>query len=148
MGGIMKTHIATPEEIQKTHQFHLVDASGVALGRLASQVATLLTGKHKPIYTPFKDTGDHVIIINADKIILTGRKIDQKEMIHHTRYPGSLKRTVYRKAINEKPEKVVQKAVWGMLPKTKLGRKMLKKLRVYRGDSHPHQAHNPKPYSL
>jgi len=148
MGAIMKTHIATPEEIRATHAFHLVDASGMTLGRLASQVARLLTGKHKPIYTPFLDAGDHVIVINADKIVMTGKKLEKKEVIHHTMYPGGLKRKTFRHAIEEEPEKVIMRAVGGMVPKSRLGRKMMKKLRVYRGATHPHQSCKPAPYAV
>lgn len=144
----MKTHIATPEDIQKTHRFHVIDASGLVLGRLASTAAKLLTGKHKPIYTPFLDTGDHVIIINADKVIMTGKKLEKKENIYYTGYPGGLKRETYGKLLATKPEKVIQQAIWGMLPKSRLGRKMLKKLRVYRGPEHPHAAARPTPYEI
>jgi large subunit ribosomal protein L13 len=129
----MKTHIATPKDIQETHKFHVIDAEGLVLGRLASTVAKLLTGKHKPIYTPFLDTGDHVIIVNADKVKLTGTKLDKKEVIYHTLHPGGLRRKLLRTAMEEKPTQVIEKAIWGMLPKNRLGRKMLKKLRVYKG---------------
>ncbi len=142
----MKTSIAKPEDIQSTHKFHLIDAEGEILGRLATKIATLLTGKHKPIYTPFLDTGDHVIVVNADKINLSGEKFQHKWLIHHTGYPGSLKRKRYSKLVQEKPEKIIEKAVWGMMPKNRLGRKMIKKLRVYRGHDHPHDPQNPIPY--
>ncbi len=142
-GKIMKTTIAKPEEIQASHKFHLIDADGQVLGRLVTKVATLLTGKHKPIYTPFLDTGDHVIIINADKIVMTGEKYDKKMRYHHTGYPGGLKKKTFKRAMKEKPERVIEDAVWGMLPKTKLGRKMFKKLRVYKGPNHPHQPQQP-----
>lgn len=144
----MKTHIATPEDIKSTHVTHLIDAAGMTLGRLASEVATLLTGKHKPIYTPFLDTGDHVIIINARQVVLKGNKADKKNFVHHTRYPGGLRSQSYRIVMEDKPAKVIEKAVWGMLPKGRLGRKMLKKLRVYKGASHPHAGAQPKPYTL
>lgn len=144
----MKTHIATPQEIQETHACHLVDADGAILGRLASAVATLLRGKHKPIFTPFLDTGDHVIIINADKVLLTGNKLDKKILRHHTLFHGGLKEKLYRTAMQEDPEKIIMKAVWGMLPKNTLGRKMLKKLRVYRGPKHPHQGAKPTPFEI
>lgn len=140
----MKSSIATPEQIESTHKVHLIDAEGKVLGRIATEAATLLTGKHKPIYTPFLDTGDHVIIINADKVKLTGNKLDKKFYRHHTRFPGGLKEQTYRLAVQEKPDKVVEKAVWGMLPKGRLGRKMFKKLRVYRGQQHPHGAQQPE----
>lgn len=144
----MKTHIATQQEIQSNHKTHLIDANGLILGRLATAAATLLTGKNKPIYTPFLDTGDHVIIINADKVVLTGQKMNKKEHIYHTGYPGALRRQPYRLAMQERPEKMVEKAIWGMLPKGRLGRKMLKKLRVYRGERHPHEGMTPEPYSI
>jgi len=144
----MKTHIATPKDISETHQCHLIDAEDVVLGRLASHAATLLTGKHKPIYTPFLDTGDHVIVINAEKVHLTGKKLDDKKIIHHTQYPGGFREKSYRKAIADNPEKVITKAIWGMLPKTKLGHKMLKKLRVYAGPDHRHVSMKPVPYSI
>ncbi|MGC9328264.1 MAG: 50S ribosomal protein L13 [Candidatus Hinthialibacter sp.] len=144
----MKTHIATPKEINETHAFHLIDAEDVVLGRLASAVALLLRGKHKPIFTPFLDTGDHVIIVNADKVRLTGQKLDKKMMRHHTLYPSGLREKTYRKAMEDKPELVIKKAVWGMLPKNRLGRKLLKKLRVYSGPNHPHQSAQPSPYEI
>jgi large subunit ribosomal protein L13 len=144
----MKTHIATQDEIQSTHKFHLIDAEGAVLGRLASEVARLLCGKHKPIYTPFLDTGDHVIIVNAGKINLTGKKLDDKFMIHHTGFPGGLKKKPYKEVLDDKPERAIMKAVWGMLPKNRLGRKMLKKLRVYKGSSHPHAACKPVSYEV
>ncbi|HQH71750.1 MAG TPA: 50S ribosomal protein L13 [bacterium] len=144
----MKTHIATPEDIKGTHQFYVIDAEGVILGRLATRVATLLMGKHKPIYTPFLDTGDHVIIVNADKIRLTGEKMDKKKVIYHTMHPGGLKQKTFRKALADQPQKVLQEAIWGMLPKNRLGRKMLKKLRVYSGPEHPHAAHKPVPLTI
>ncbi|RJP22936.1 MAG: 50S ribosomal protein L13 [Candidatus Omnitrophota bacterium] len=139
----MKTTIAKPEQIQATHQFHLIDAEGEILGRLATKVATLLTGKHKPIYTPFLDTGDHVIIVNAEKIRLTGKKMNDKLMIHYTGYPGGLRKKNYEKAIKDNPVRVIEKAVWGMMPKNRLGRKMIKKLRVYKGSEHPHAPQKP-----
>ncbi len=144
----MKTHIATPNEIQATHACHIINAEGEILGRLASAVAVLLRGKHKPIYTPFLDTGDHVIIVNAEKICLTGNKGEKKLLRHHTLYPGGLKEKKYRIAMEEEPEKVILKAVRGMLPKNTLGRKMLKKLRVYRGPNHPHQSAKPTPFEI
>lgn len=143
-----KSHVATSAEISESHTFHLIDAEGQILGRLASQVATLLQGKHKPIYTPFLDTGDHVVIVNAEKIVMTGRKLDQKLMRHHTGYPGGLKEITYRKAMESNPVKVVTEAVRRMLPKSRLGRQMLKKLRVYAGSTHPHLGQQPVPFQL
>ena len=125
-------------------KWYVVDADGMVLGRLASQVATILRGKHKPIYTPHVDTGDFVIIINADKVVLTGRKLDQKKYYHHSGYPGGIKETSYRTLLQKKPEFAVYEAVRLMLPKGPLGRQMLKKLRVYRGDDHKHVAQQPE----
>ena len=143
-----KTYIANPEKIAETHKFHVIDAENVILGRLATVAATLLRGKHKPIFTPFLDTGDHVIVVNAEKIQLSGNKLDQKMSTYHTTYPGGLRQTAYRKMVEEKPEEVIMKAVWGMLPKNRLGRKLMKKLRVYKGPDHKHQAQNPVPYEF
>ncbi len=142
----MKTFMPNAEAIQR--KWYIVDADGLALGRLASQVAGILRGKNKPIYTPFMDTGDHVIIINADKAILTGRKLDQKIYYKHTGYPGGLKETLYRKLMAEKPEFAVKKAIVGMLPKGPLGRKMATKLRVYAGTEHGHEAQQPEKLEL
>ena len=142
----MKTFMPKADAIQR--KWYIVDADGLVLGRLASQVAGILRGKHKPIYTPFVDTGDHVIIINADKAILTGRKLDEKIYYKHTGYPGGLKEIVYRKLMADKPEFAVKKAVVGMLPKGPLGRKMATKLRVYAGAEHGHEAQQPEKLEL
>ena len=138
----MKTYMAKGETVER--KWYVVDADGMVLGRLASQVATILRGKHKPIYTPHVDTGDFVIIINADKVVLTGRKLDQKKYYHHSGYPGGLKETSYRTLMQKKPEFAVYEAVRLMLPKGPLGRQMLKKLRVYRGNDHKHVAQQPE----
>lgn len=138
----MKTYMAKPLEVER--KWYLIDASGQTLGRLASEVATLLRGKHKPEYTPHVDTGDFVIIINAEKIVLTGNKLDQKKYRHHSGYPGGLKETSYRELLNKRPEKAIEVAVRGMLPKNRLGRKLFTKLKVYRGSEHPHQAQKPE----
>jgi large subunit ribosomal protein L13 len=129
-------------------QWHVVDASDVVLGRLASHVATLLRGKHKPIYAPHLDTGDFVIVVNASKIALSGNKIDQKRAYRHSGYPGGLRSVTYRDLLDRHPEKVVEKAVRGMLPKNSLGRKMYRKLKVYAGPDHPHQAQQPIPFEF
>jgi large subunit ribosomal protein L13 len=129
-------------------KWYVVDADGATLGRLASQVAAILRGKHKPIYTPFVDTGDYVIIINAGKAVLTGKKLDQKIYYHHTGYPGGLKRTKYRDLMQSKPDFAVKHAVVGMLPKGPLGRKMAKKLKVYPGAEHEHIAQKPETLDL
>jgi large subunit ribosomal protein L13 len=142
----MKSFIPRERDIQK--HWHVIDAEGQILGRLASKAARILTGKDKPIYTPFLDTGDHVIIINAEKVKLTGKKLDEKMYRHHTGYPGGLKETTAGVLLSKEPGKLVREAVIGMLPKTKLGRAMRKKLKVYAGPQHPHQAQQPTPLSL
>ena len=138
----MKTYMAKGETVER--KWYVVDADGMVLGRLASQVATILRGKHKPIYTPHVATGDFVIIINADKVVLTGRKLDQKKYYHHSGYPGGIKETSYRTLLQKKPEFALYEAVRLMLPKGPLGRQMLKKLRVYRGNDHKHVAQQPE----
>ncbi|WIF95558.1 50S ribosomal protein L13 [Caminicella sporogenes] len=138
----MKSYVAKPHEVER--RWYVIDAEGKTLGRLATQVATILRGKHKPIYTPHVDTGDFVIIVNAEKVKLTGKKLDQKMFRWHTGYPGGLKERTYRDMLNNRPEKVIFHAVKGMLPKNRLGRKMIKKLKVYRGPEHNHQAQKPE----
>ena len=138
----MNTFMANAQSIER--KWYVVDADGMVLGRLASHVANILRGKHKPIYTPFVDTGDNVIIINAAKVRLTGKKLDQKVYYHHSGYPGGLKATKYRKLIAEKPEFAVKHAIIGMLPKGPLGRQMAKKLHIYAGSEHLHQAQQPE----
>jgi large subunit ribosomal protein L13 len=137
----MKTYSARPGDIQR--QWLVVDAEGRTLGRLATQVAMVLRGKNKPIYTPHIDTGDHVVVINADKVTLTGRKPEDKRYFHHTLYPGGARWTSIGEVMAKHPERVVMRAVQGMMPKTKLGRAMLKKLKVYAGPEHPHAAQQP-----
>lgn len=142
----MKTFSAKKEEI--TRAWHLIDAEGQVLGRLAVQVAVLLRGKNKPIFTPHVDTGDHVVVVNAEKVVLTGDKLRQKMYRRHSGYPGGLKEIAAGTLLREKPERVVTLAVTGMLPKNKLGKHMATKLRVYRGAEHPHEAQGPKPFAL
>ena len=137
----MKTYTARPGDIQR--QWLVVDAEGRTLGRLATQVAMVLRGTHKPIYTPHIDTGDHVVVINAEKVALTGRKAEDKRYFHHTLYPGGASFTSIREVMQKHPERVVLRAVQGMMPKNKLGRAMLKKLKVYAGAEHPHAAQQP-----
>jgi len=137
----VKTYMAKPAETVRT--WYVVDAADQTLGRLSSEVASILRGKHKPTYTPHVDTGDFVIVINADKIKLTGNKLDQKKYQHHSGYPGGLKEMTYRVLLQKRPEKAIELAVKGMLPHNRLGAKMLKKLKVYRGSAHPHQAQQP-----
>lgn len=136
------TYIAKTAEIER--KWFVVDATDLTLGRLASEVAAVLRGKHKPIYTPFLDTGDNVIIVNADKIKVTGKKLDQKLYRKHSAYVGGFKETTLREMMNKKPEDVIKHAVKGMLPKNSLGRNMFKKLFVYSGSEHKHQAQNPE----
>lgn len=142
----MKSYLAKPNEVQR--KWYVIDVEGKALGRAASQVASILRGKHKPTYTPNVDTGDYVIVLNAEKILLTGKKLDQKMLRHHSLYPGGLKEISYKKALESKPEFVFQEAVRRMLPQGKLGRQMLKKLSVYRGSEHNQQAQKPEVLEL
>lgn len=142
----MKTYSAKLNEIDR--QWYIVDAKGRTLGRMASEIARILRGKHKPIYTPHLDTGDFVIVINAREVKLTGNKIDKKIYYHHSGYVGGLKSTPYRNLMEKRPEFVIQKAVKGMLPHNRLGRAMLKKLKVYAGPEHPHQAQKPKELTI
>ncbi|MBQ9832996.1 MAG: 50S ribosomal protein L13 [Clostridia bacterium] len=138
----MKTYMAKGESVER--KWYVVDADGMVLGRLASQVAAILRGKNKPIYTPHVDTGDHVIIINAEKVVLTGNKLEDKKYYHHTGYPGGLKETSYRELLEKKPEFAVYEAIRRMMPKGPLGRKMLTKVRIYRGSEHKQQAQTPE----
>ncbi len=140
------TLTAKPQDIEK--KWYVIDAEGQTLGRLASEVASILRGKNKPCYTPNIDTGDFVIVINAEKIVLTGKKLTDKYYYRHSGYPGGLKATQYKDLIATKPELVIEKAVKGMLPKGKLGRAQGKKLKVYAGPEHKHQAQNPEVYVL
>jgi large subunit ribosomal protein L13 len=138
----MRTYTAKPNDI--TRKWYVVDATGRSLGRLASQVAKILRGKHKPIFTPHVDTGDHVIIINAEKVILTGGGKPDQKIYWHTQYPGGLKSTTYGKLLADNPERLIMRVVKGMLPHNTLGANTLKKLRVYKGSEHPHEAQNPE----
>jgi len=142
----MKTPLAKQENINPT--WHLVDADGKTLGRLATRVAILLRGKNKPIFAPHQDTGDFVVVINAKKVFLTGKKWKEKIYTHHSGYPGGLKQASAEKIAQKKPERLITMAVQGMLPKTKLGKKLIKKLKVYAGDAHPHEAQQPEAYTL
>ena len=137
----MKTSIPSPGDIQR--QWHVIDAEEAVLGRIASKAANLLMGKNKPMYTPFLDTGDHVIVVNAAKVKLTGNKEEQKLYRRHSGYPGGLTETSARKVRAARPTRMVEEAVQGMLPKNKLGKQMYRKLQVYAGPTHPHQAQKP-----
>jgi len=141
----MTTPVCKKGEVER--KWHLVDADGKTLGRLASRIAILLRGKHKATFTPHVDTGDFVVVVNAEKVTLTGKKWKDKLYIHHSGYPGGLKSISAEKIKAKKPERLITMAVQGMLPKTKLGRQLLKKLKVYPGDSHPHQAQQPTVFS-
>lgn len=142
----MKTYMAKAETVER--KWYVIDAEDQVLGRLATQVAAILRGKHKPEFTPFVDTGDHVIVINADKIRLTGKKENQKTYWKHSGYMGGLKHTSYADMKAKHPERIIEKAVKGMLPHNSLGRQMYRKLKVYAGPEHPHQAQNPEVYEL
>jgi large subunit ribosomal protein L13 len=142
----VRTYSPKPADVQR--QWYVIDATDVVLGRLASHVATLLRGKHKPIFANHVDTGDFVIVINADKVALSGNKLEQKKAYRHSGYPGGLRSVTYGELMEKRPEKAVEKAVKGMLPKNSLGRKMAKKLKVYAGSEHPHQAQQPVPFQI
>jgi len=142
----MKTYQAKKEE--RSEEWYLMDAEGQVLGRLASEIARRLRGKHKPVYTPHEDAGDFIIVVNCDKITLTGKKLTDKIYYHHSGYPGGIKKIAAGKLLATAPEKMLHAAVRGMLPKNSLGRRMLRKLKVYRGNSHPHQAQCPQTLAL
>ena len=142
----MRTYVATPKSIVSRR--HVIDAKGKALGRVATQAARLLQGKHKPTYTPFIDTGDHVVIVNAAQVKLTGRKEDEKLYRRHSGYPGGLREERARVVRQRRPERLLEEGVRGMLPKTKLGDAMFRKLKVYAGSDHPHAAQQPKAYEV
>lgn len=142
----MKTQFAKKGELDR--KWYVIDAEGKVLGRLASKVASYLRGKTKPVFTPNVDTGDFVIVVNAEKIRLTGRKLDEKIYYHHTGYPGGLKAETAKERLNKNPEKLIMDAVKGMLPKNRLGRAMLRKLKVYKGSEHPHSAQKPETLTI
>lgn len=142
----MSTFMAKAQDVQR--KWYILNAEGKTLGRLASEAARLLRGKHKPIFTPHVDTGDHVIVINADKVVLTGKKLDQKNYFRHSGYPGGIKLIPYRELLANKPEVALEHAIKGMLPKNKLGKAMGMKLKVYRGTEHPHQAQKPEVWEI
>jgi len=141
-----KTYLPPVAELKS--EWHLVDATGQVLGRLASEIARRLRGKHKAIFTPHMDTGDHVVVINAEKVVLTGRKESMKRYYWHTGYPGGIKSRSFTQMRDTKPHRVIELAVWGMLPKNRLGRKLIKKLKVYAGPNHDHAAQSPKPLEI
>ena len=142
----MSTYMANPQNVER--KWYVIDAEGMVFGRLASQVASMLRGKHKPTFTPHVDTGDFIIVVNTDKIVLTGNKLNDKIYYHHTGHPGGLKETKYRDLMANKSEFALKKAVRGMLPKGPLGNKMLKKLKVYAGAEHEHAAQKPEVFEM
>lgn len=142
----MKTYTLKPDDIERN--WYLIDAQGRVLGRLATEIASILRGKRKPTYSPHMDNGDHVVVINADKVMVTGKKRQQKKYYHHSGYPGGLRSRTFAQLLVRKPEHILRQAVKGMLPHNRLGRQMLKKLRVYVGPDHPHQSQKPQPLEL
>jgi len=142
----MRSYVPKSDEV--TREWLIMDASDQVLGRFASEVARLLRGKHKPEFTPFLDTGDFVVVVNAERVKLTGNKLDDKKYYRHSGRPGSLKVETARERLVKYPERIIRAAVWGMLPKNRLGRKLLRKLKVYSGPEHPHQAQQPKNHTL
>jgi large subunit ribosomal protein L13 len=144
--SLEKTYIPKAGDI--TQEWVLVDANGQNLGRLATQISSILLGKHKPTFTPGMDTGDFVVVVNCERITVTGNKLEDKYYHHHSGYPGGLKSTSLRDQLAWRPEEVIRKAVWGMLPHNKYGRKLMKKLKIYAGPDHPHKAQGPKPWVL
>ncbi|MFV0387119.1 MAG: 50S ribosomal protein L13 [Pyrinomonadaceae bacterium] len=144
----MKTYVPSGKGLAENRKWYVVDAKGKTLGRLSTEIAKVLTGKNKPSYTPFLDMGDHVVVTNARHIVLKGAKLDQKNYYAHSGYPGGLRTTPAKKMLATKPEQIVERAVKGMLPKTKLGRAMFKKLKVYADSEHPHGAQNPVPMEI
>ena len=144
----MKTETPSEQVALDSREWHVVDATGKTLGRLATQIATVLRGKHKPTYTPNLDTGDFVVVVNCERVAVTGDKMDTVRYYRHSRYPGGLKSRTMREQMARFPDRVIYEAVRGMMPKTKLGRAQMKKLRVYAGPEHPHTAQQPKPLEL
>jgi len=142
----MKSYMARPQEVER--KWYVVDAEGQTLGRLATQITRVLRGKNKAQYTPHIDTGDFVVVINADRIEVTGRKAEQKIYYRHTGYPGGLKEVSYERMMDRKPTEIVRKAVWGMMPKSRLARAQFKKLKIYAGPEHPHAAQEPQPLEV
>lgn len=140
------THVTKPADVE--HQWFVVDAEGQTLGRLASEIAKIIKGKHKPTYSPSVDCGDYVVVINAEKIKVTGRRLDQKKYYRHSGYPGGLTEVTLRRQLEQRPTRVLDSAVRGMLPKNALGRKMFRKLKLYAGPEHPHKAQQPTPLEL
>jgi large subunit ribosomal protein L13 len=143
---MMKSYMARPLEVER--KWYVVDAEGRTLGRLATEIATILRGKNKPQYTPHVDTGDFVVVVNAEKVAVTGRKAEQKVYRRHSGYPGGLKETSYEQLMERRPTEILRRAVKGMMPKNRLARQQLRKLKIYAGPEHPHAAQNPQPYEV
>jgi large subunit ribosomal protein L13 len=143
---MMKSYMARPLEVER--KWYVVDAEGQTLGRLATEIATVLRGKNKPQYTPHVDTGDFVVVVNAEKVVVTGRKAEQKVYRRHSGYPGGLKETSYERMMERRPTEILRRAVKGMMPKNRLARQQLRKLKIYAGPEHPHAAQNPQPYEV
>ena len=142
----MSTYVTKPTEVQR--EWYVVDAQGKTLGRLATEIARVLRGKHKPIFQPNIDTGDFVIVVNCDKVVVTGNKMEDKFYARHSGYPGGFKSVTLREQMQQHPDRVIQEAVWGMLPHTRLGRQQIRKLKIYRRADHPHAAQKPKPLEV
>ena len=142
----MKSYMARPLEVER--KWYVVDAEGKTLGRLASEIARVLRGKNKPQYTPHVDVGDFVVVVNADRVAVTGRKAEQRVYRRHSGYPGGMKETSYEQMLARKPTEILRKAVYGMMPKSRLARKQFKKLKIYAGPEHPHAAQDPQPYEV
>ncbi len=142
----MKSYMARPLEVER--KWHVIDAEGQTLGRLATEIARLLRGKNKPQYTPHVDTGDFVVVVNVEKVVVTGKKAEQKVYYRHTGYPGGLRETSYETMLERKPTEILRKAVRGMMPRTRLGRQQFRKLKIYAGPEHPHEAQSPEPYEV
>ena len=142
----MKSYMARPLEVER--KWYVVDAEGQTLGRLATEIATILRGKNKPQYTPHVDTGDFVVVVNAEKVVVTGRKAEQKVYRRHSGYPGGLKETSYERMMERRPTEILRRAVKGMMPKNRLARQQLRKLKIYAGPEHPHAAQSPQPYEV
>ena len=138
----MKSYMARPQEVER--KWYVIDAEGQTLGRLAAEIARILRGKNKPQYTPHVDVGDFVVVINADRVVVTGRKAEQKVYRRHSGYPGGMKETSYERMMERKPTEILRKAVYGMMPKTRLARQQFRKLKIYAGPEHPHAAQNPQ----
>jgi large subunit ribosomal protein L13 len=141
----VKSYMARPLEVER--EWYVIDAEGRTLGRLASEIACVLRGKNKPQYTPHVDVGDFVVVVNAEKVVVTGKKAEQKVYRRHSGYPGGMKETSYERMLERRPEEIVRKAVYGMMPKSRLARQQMRKLKIYAGPEHPHAAQNPQPYT-